>query len=61
VVEDNKGAKKREYLYSDEVPNHHGMTLNTARIAAFGLEDTPPPTGVMPVFKRAVRAIRGQS
>jgi hypothetical protein len=41
---------KRVYLRN--VPNHQGMALNTARIAAFELGVRPPVTGTMPAFIR---------
>lgn len=43
-------APRRVYLRN--VPNHQGMALNTARIAAFELGIRPPVTGVMPSFIR---------
>lgn len=43
-------APRRVYLRN--APNHQGMALNTARIAAFELGVRPPVTGTMPTFIR---------
>jgi hypothetical protein len=45
--EDTPSGRRRVYIKS---PNHHGMGLNYARIAAFELGAKPPPPDVMPRF-----------
>jgi hypothetical protein len=47
-IEDTPRGKQKMYLRG--VPNHQGMALNTARIAAFELGMRRPVTGVAPVF-----------
>lgn len=47
-IEETPTVPKRVYLRN--VPNHQGMALNTARIAAFELGVRAPVTGTTPVF-----------
>jgi hypothetical protein len=48
IEETKTGRQQRVYLRN--VQNHHGMALNSARIAAFELGVKPPATGTPPLF-----------
>ncbi len=47
-IEDTPSGRRKIYL--DKVPNHHGMGLNSARIAAYELDIRSPFSGIAPKF-----------
>ncbi len=44
--------KGRRVVYLRNIGNHQGMSLNTARIAAFELGVKAPSTGTLPIFMK---------